>query len=233
MKLLLQIKMNKALYLRDPEGTELGKKIIKQSIQMIFENGFESFTFKKLAEYIGTTEAGVYRYFENKHKLLVYLNAWYWTWLEYQIIFHTNNITDPKIKLKKVIMLLASKVEDDKLTSYVDESLLHQIVIAEGSKVYLTKQVSEDNKLHFFKPYKDLCTVIGDIILECNPNYKYPKSLASTIFEMAHFQNFFKNYLPSLTDFGKSKEEADVVAFMTHLVFSNIKQEIEDNVQIG
>jgi len=224
MKLQVQIKMNEALFIRNPEQSDLGKNIIQHSIQLIYKNGFEAFTFKKLAEDIGTTEAGIYRYYENKHKLLVYLTAWYWGWLEFQINYHTNNITAPIVKLKRVIKLLATTVEDDELTGHVNEGLLHQIVISEGSKAYLTKQVGEDNKLHFFKPYKDLCAVIGDIILECNPKYKYPKSLASTIVEMAHFQNFFMHNLPSLTDFGKSKEEAEIISFLNDLVFSSLKK---------
>lgn len=224
MKLQLQIKMNEALYIRDPESSELGKSILKHSIRLIHKLGFEVFTFKKLAEDIGTTEAGIYRYFENKHKLLVYLTAWYWGWLEFQVSFQTNNIKDPAVRLKKVIKLLATAVEDDEQTSYIDESLLHRICIAEGSKAYLTKQVSEDNKQQFFKPYKDLCAVVGNIILECNPKYKYPKSLASTIIEMAHFQNFFMNNLPSLTDFGKKKEEKEIIAFLNDLVFSALKK---------
>jgi AcrR family transcriptional regulator len=224
MKLQLQIKMNEALFLRNPESSELGKNILKHSGQLIYKSGFEAFTFKKLAEDIGTTEAGIYRYFENKHKLLVYLTAWYWGWLEFQISFHTNNIKDPVIKLKRVIKLLATAVEDDEQTSYINESLLHQIIIAEGSKAYLTKQVGEDNKQQFFKPYKDLCAVIGDIVIECSPKYKYPKSLASTIIEMAHFQNFFMNNLPSLTDFGKTKEESEIIAFLNDLVFTSLKK---------
>jgi AcrR family transcriptional regulator len=222
MKLQLHIKMNEALFLRNPESSELGKNILKHSILLIHKNGFEVFTFKKLAEDIGTTEASVYRYFENKHKLLVYLTAWYWGWLEFQLGYHTNNITNPTDKLKKVIDLLASAVKDDEQTSYLNESLLHQIIIAEGSKAYLTKQVGEDNKQHFFKPYKDLCAVIGAIISEANPRYKYPKSLASTIIEMAHFQNFFMNNLPSLTDFGQTKKESEIISFLNHLVFSSI-----------
>lgn len=216
--------MNEALFLRNPENSDLGRKIIQHSIQLIYKNGFEVFTFKKLAVDIGTTEAGIYRYFENKHKLLVYITACYWRWLEFQISYHTNNIIDPTVKLNRVIKLLATTVEDDKLTSYVDESLLHQIVISEGSKAYLTKQVGEDNKQQFFKPYKDLCAVIGNIILECAPKYKYPKSLASTIIEMAHFQNFFMNNLPSLTDFGESKDETAIISFLNDLVFSSIKK---------
>jgi AcrR family transcriptional regulator len=192
---------------------------------MIHDQGFEAFTFKKLAEVISTTEAGVYRYFENKHRLLIYIAAWYWTWLEYQVTYRTNNISDPVIKLKMIIQLLATTVEDDLSTSYVDESLLHQIIITEGSKTYLTKRVTEDNKDRLFKPYKDLCAHIASIILECNPAYAYPKSLASTIIEMAHFQNFFMNNLPSLTDFGQDKDGNRLIGFLEDLVFTSIGPE--------
>lgn len=224
MELQLQIKMNEKLFLRNPEQSELGKKIIQHSIQLIHKTGFEAFNFKKLAEDIGTTEAGIYRYFENKHRLLIYIVAWYWVWVEYRISFQTNNINDPVKKLKRIIQLLATTVEDDIKTSHVNENILHQIIIAEGSKVYLTRHVSEDNRDQLFKPYKDLCAKIGDVILECNPKYKYPKSLTSTIIEIAHFQNFFMNNLPSLTDFGKEKDELKIVAFLEDLVFSSIRK---------
>lgn len=222
MEIQLQIKMNDKLFIRNPEHTELGRKIILHSIDLIHKNGFELFTFKKLAKEIGTTEAGIYRYFENKHRLLTYIVAWYWSWLDYRVTFYTTNIKDAKAKLKKVIRLLATKVKDDVQTSYADESILHQIIIEEGSKAYLTKHVTEDNKYQLFKPYKDLCAKIGNIILECNPLYKYPRSLSSTIIEMAHFQNFFMYNLPSLTDFGKEKDEAKIVNFLEDLVFSSI-----------
>ncbi len=224
MNVHLQIKMNEKLFLRDPEQSELGNKIIQESIRLIHQIGFEAFTFKKLAIDIGSTEAGIYRYFENKHRLLIYLTAWYWSWLEYQVTYRTNNIQDPMLKLKIVIKLLATTVENDTSTRHVDESILHQIIITEGSKAYLTKRVSEDNKDRLFKPYKDLCARIGNMILECSPNYPYPKSLASTIIEMAHFQNFFMNHLPSLTDFTENKDEAEIVRFLEDLVFSSLKR---------
>ncbi len=224
MEVQLQIKMNEKLFIRNPEQTELGRKIVQHGIQLIHEIGFESFTFKKLAEDIGTTEAGIYRYFENKHRLLIYITAWYWGWLQYRVLFTTNNIKDPAVKLRKVIHLLATTVEDDDSTLHINEDLLHQILRAEGSKAYLTKHVTEDNKEQLFKPYKDLCAVIADIILECKPKYKFPRSLASTIIEMAHFQNFFMNNLPSLTDFGKTKDESKVVSFLEDLVFSSIRK---------
>jgi AcrR family transcriptional regulator len=223
MKHTLQLKMNESLFIRDPELSELGKKIIKYSVQLISKHGFESFTFKKLAESIGTTEAGVYRYFENKHRLLVYLISWYWGWLEFQIVFQINNIDDSEKKLKKIISLLSKNIEDDKSTDHVNESLLYQIVISEGAKAYLTNHVKQDNKQQFFKPYKDLCKLIGDIILEHNPKYKYSRSLASTIIEMAHLQNFFMQHLPSLTDFATTKSEDDIISFLNDLVFSSIQ----------
>lgn len=223
MELELHIIMNEKLFLKNPAQTELGRNIISYGIQLIHKLGFESFTFKKLAEEIGTTEAGIYRYFENKHRFLIYITAWYWSWLEYQVVASTANIEDPVLKLKTVIQLLATTVENDIKTSYVDEHILHEIVIAEGSKAYLTKHVTADNKDQLFKPYKELCARISDIILSCNPQYKFPKSLASTIIEMAHFQNFFMNYLPSLTDFGRDiKDESKIVAFLEELVFSNL-----------
>jgi len=224
MEVQVQIKMNEKLFLRNPEETDLGRKIIQYGIQLIHEIGFELFNFKKLAERIGTTEAGVYRYFENKHRLLIFITAYYWSWLQYRVIFETNNIDSPEIKLKKVITLLAKTVEDDHKTLYVDESILHQIIIAESSKTYLTKNVNEDNKELFFKPYKDLCSVIANIISIYNPKYKYPRSLATTIIEMAQFQIFFMNNLPSLTDFSKTKSESNVVSFLEDLVFSAIRK---------
>ena len=224
MEIQLQIKMNEKLFVRDPEQTELGRKIIEQSIHLLHKSGFEAFTFKKLAEEISTTEAGIYRYFENKHRLLLYLAAWYWNWLQFRVSFMINNIQDPELKLKKIISLLASRVEDDEKTVHIRENLLHQIIIAEAPKAYLTKHVTDDNKEQFFRPYKDLCAVLASIIKECNPKYKFPRSLASTIIEMAHFQNFFMHNLPSLTDFGKEKDDRMIVSFLEEVVFRTLSK---------
>src|SRR5690349_13984295 len=88
---ILTFKLSENLFIRDPQETELGRNIIQKSIKMIDKLGFEDFTFRKLALAINSTEASVYRYFDNKHKLLIYLIDWYWTWLEYQIDFQINN----------------------------------------------------------------------------------------------------------------------------------------------
>ena len=44
----IKISLNENLYLRDPQETDLGKRIIQHSILLIDEVGFESFNFKKL-----------------------------------------------------------------------------------------------------------------------------------------------------------------------------------------
>lgn len=225
MELEFHIKMNENLYLRDPQETDLGKTILHHSVEQIHEMGFENFTFKKLAEAAGTTEASVYRYFENKHKMLVYIAAWYWNWLHYQINFATNNITEPSAKLRRVIQLLASPVKSKDASSYINKGHLHKVMVDHGLKAYLTKQVTEDNKQQLFKPYKDLCSHIGSIILECNGRYKYPRSLASTLVEMAHLQSFFKDNLPSLTDFGGSQSEEHVIQYLNDMAESCIKYE--------
>lgn len=219
MELFLHAKMNEHLYVRDPEQSDLGRRIIKESIHIINKLGFEDFTFKKLAVEIKTTEASIYRYFENKHRLLMYIVTWYWQWMEYQVVFNTNNINNPKDKLDIVIQVLTFNFED-KIDSYshINKNDLQQIVITESSKVYLTKNVSDDNKVQLFKPYKDLCGRIAAIISECNPAFEYPRSLASTLIEMSHFQVFFKTFLPSLTDFGKVEGTQPVAGFLKKLV---------------
>lgn len=220
MELQLQIKMNPALYLRDPESSELGKKIITAGIRMIKELGFEDFTFKKLAADIGTTEASVYRYFENKHRLLTYITTWFWTWMEYQVLFHTNNLRTPKEKIDVVINLMALQNTDAMPLPGIDKKTLHSIAIAEGDKAFLTHHVAADNAAQMFKPYKDLCHRIAEIFLAYKPGYPYPHSLASTLAETAHHQYYFKDNLPRLTDFGGQKDTKSLISFLTHLVFS-------------
>ena len=91
----LKIDINDKIYLKDPESSDLGKRIIEHSINLIDDIGFDSFTFKKLGAIIGSNESSIYRYFESKHKLLLYLTSWYWGWLEYQLVFSTTNMSNP------------------------------------------------------------------------------------------------------------------------------------------
>ncbi|TAG38625.1 MAG: TetR/AcrR family transcriptional regulator, partial [Cytophagia bacterium] len=46
---IVKINIPEKIYTRDPEQTNLGRKIIGHSIRLIDELGFEGFTYKKLA----------------------------------------------------------------------------------------------------------------------------------------------------------------------------------------
>src|SRR3970282_1519551 len=127
----LKIQVNEKIYVKDPETSPLGKKIVEQSILLIDEIGFDNFTFKKLGGKIGSNESSIYRYFENKHKLLVYLSSWYWSWMEYKLFFATTNIEDAFDKLKKAITVVTEKIEDDSSTEHITEAILKKIIIEE------------------------------------------------------------------------------------------------------
>jgi AcrR family transcriptional regulator len=215
----ITFKVNDKIYLRDPESTELGRKIIKNAIDLISSLGFEAFTFKKLAVEINTTEATIYRYFENKHRLLLYILNWYWSYLEFLLEFKLQGITDNKQKLTTIIQLLTHELPESSGQLDYNKKYLHQIVITESSKVYLVKEVNEINRNHVFKPYKDLCAKIADVISAYNPKYKYPKTLSSTLVETSHFQQYFGNYLPNLTDNGNRNDEEFVAHFLDNLLF--------------
>ena len=196
----LRLQLNTNLYLRDPQDTELGRKIIKQSIEMIEEMGLEKFTFKKLSIAIDSTEASIYRYFENKHRLLVYLIAWYWNWIEYRIQFETNNVQDPHEKLATALRLVTEKNEQDNMFPSIDEVALQRIVINESDKTYLNKEVDEINKEGVFLGYKSLCKRIADIVKEIYPDYPYAHALIRNALQAAHQQVFFAEHLHRLTE---------------------------------
>ena len=215
----ITFKLNPHLYLRDPQRTYLGQKIIKTSVELIDKLGFEQFTFKKLAEEINSTEASIYRYFENKHRLLLYLIGWYWNWLEYRIDIFTSTLSDPEEKIAASIKVLAEEKKYDASFEFINEVALHRIVVAELDKTYLTKQVDSDNKEGLFGGFKSLCKKISQWINEVNPSYQFSNSLVSTILLTANQQVFFGEHLPSLTNIGKEENRFDKLeGFLKSLV---------------
>jgi AcrR family transcriptional regulator len=214
MSIEIKISLNNGLYLKEPQDSKLGRNIIKHSILMIDKFGFESFTFKKLAEEINSTEASIYRYFENKHLLLLFLVNWYWEWVSYLIGINTINVEDPKKKLKIIIHSFVYASKENPSVTYVNESKLHRIVISEGNKTYHTKEVDNENSKGFFKSYKDLAESVSNVISEINPVFKYPFSLATNLFEMSNNHIFFAKHLPRLTDISVEKNEVDEVESM-------------------
>jgi AcrR family transcriptional regulator len=208
----IKIKVNEKLFLKDPETSILGNKIIQESIILIDEIGFDNFTFRKLGKRIGSNESSIYRYFENKHKLLVYLSSWYWSRMEYRLVLATSNYSNPLEKLKKAISIVAEKVEDDEKTIYINESILSKIIIAEFTKTFHTKEIDQENKEGFYYIYKRLINRLTAIIKEVNSEYLYPNSLASSIVEGALHQHFLKEHMQSITDCNETISPIDFYA---------------------
>ena len=211
--------LNDHLYVRDPQATELGLRIVAESIRLIDQIGFEQFTFKKLAAAISSTEAGIYRYFENKHRLLVYLVSWHWAGLRYQIRYHTHNVADARQRLRLALGVMCRAQPSAPDTSGLDEAALRRIVIAEASKSYLTKEVDTDNKAGFFREYKLLAAEVVAMVAEISPTYAYPHALVSTLLESARKQFFFAEHLPSLTD-AVLATGPQVLPFLEQLAFA-------------
>lgn len=219
----LAFKLNEHLFLRDPQHTNLGQNIISKSVELIDKLGFEQFTFKKLAEEIDSTEASIYRYFENKHRLLLYLVSWYWSWIEYRIDICTNSSQTALEKLKTSLRVISEKKDYDPTFAFVDESALHRIVVSELDKTYLTKWVDKDNQEGLFGGFKSLCKKIAKLVSEVDPKYPYPNSLISTTLLAAKQQLFFAIHLPSLTNLGKDDNPYDMVyQFLEKLVLDTL-----------
>lgn len=212
--------INPGLYSKNPNSSELGRKIVSASIELIYELGFEAFTFKKLGKHIGSNESSIYRYFDSKHMLLLYLICWYWSWVEYKLAFAISNVDSPKVKLEEAIKILTKEVIVDNSFSYINEVVLHKIIIAESSKAYHTKEVDTENKKGYFKAYKRIVQRVSDLVIENNSKFEFPHMLISTVIEGAHKQRFFSEHLPSLTDTKKGSDS--IVNFYTDLIFKVI-----------
>ncbi len=216
----LKIGVNEDLYVKDPESSALGKKIVEKSIVLIDEIGFDSFTFKKLGAVIGSNESSIYRYFENKHKLLLYLTSWYWAWKEYQLVFSTNNIENAEQALETAINVLTRRIKKDSHTSHIDEVLLNKVVVNEYSKSYLTKEVDKEYKDGYFEVYNRLILRLKKMILAVNGKYPFAAALASTVVEGGLHQHFLRDHFPTLTDCNEKLSPAE---YFNYLVLSTLK----------
>ena len=211
----VKIAINPQLYLKDPESSELGINIVHNGIDLIKEIGFEEFTFRKLGLQIHSPEASIYRYFESKHKFLLYLNAWYWGWMEYQLLLAISNVSSADKRLEKSVFLMTEGVQNDPNFQGID------IVVAEASKSFLNKQVDQANQDGAYLSYKQFVAKVANIIKEINPQYKYPIMLVTTVIEGAHQQRFFAEHLPRLTN--KQNKPHYLSKFYMDLVFKTIK----------
>lgn len=223
MSATLRIQVPEGLYLRNPSETALGRKIVAEGIALIDEIGFERLTFKKLAARINSTEASIYRYFSSKHQFLKYLVSWYWNWLAYLIEYRINNVSDRRRRLEIAIGVLTECDGDDPASSDIDESVLHRIVMAEGARVYLTKQDQEQGATAGTDGYHELCALLMGLCREINPKYRYLLPLVTTLIGAVHKQVLFAE---DSSQRGKKANEAgrkEIQRFLSHLVLTSLE----------
>ena len=222
-KLLSNFKISvpEKIFIKDPETSILGKKIIEHSILLINDIGFDNFNFKKLGIIIGSNESSIYRYFESKHKLLLYLTSWYWAWIEYQLVFETNNLSNDQEKLFKAIEIVTRSIREDSTYSHINEVILNKIIINENSKSFLTKEVDQENKAGYFEIYKGIVHRLKEMIVAVKPDYAFASSLASTLIDASLHQHFLKDHFSSITDCNTSD---DPTKFLSDLTINTLKK---------
>jgi len=198
--LVADINMPPGLALKDPIESKLGRSIITNSILLMDEIGFEAFTFKKLAIKMGSNETSLYRYFENKHLLLLYLVVWYWNWVAFLIDYNTKNIEDPNRRLDVIIDNFVDASKENPCVEFINEKILHKLIVAESSKAYHTKKIDDENKNGYYLSYKKLIQKVADVVLEIDIDFPYPHSFAVTLFEKANNEIYYAEHLPQLSD---------------------------------
>lgn len=98
-----------------------------------------------------------------------------------------------------------------------DPARLRELVIDEGSKSFMHKNVDSDNELKLFKPYKDLCAHIAGEVKACSPRLKHARSFATTLVEMAHSLEFAMAHLPALTELSAKRDRKHLALFMVDM----------------
>lgn len=196
----IQIELHDGLYIKDPLSSNLGKQIIKEAILLFNRVGYDSFNFKLLSQSVGSPEASIYRYFENKYKLLSCLVSWYWDYMHYMVLLDTRNIDDPRVCLQKALYSINFNLHTSEVPDYIDQEVLHKVVVAYSTKVYHHAQVDRLKKEGFYLNYIKVIKRFADFIAACNAEYQYPLALATNLIEMAMTSEYFLEHFPELID---------------------------------
>jgi AcrR family transcriptional regulator len=213
----VRIVVDNRLYLRDPQETELGRRLLSVAVEMMNEMGLETFTFSKLARACNSTEASVYRYFHNKHELLGYLVAWYWAWLDYKISYRTHNISESTQRLELILQVLAGNTDTGAMTPWMNEKLLQRLVVSESGKLQLA---GEHTAARAYSHQEVFTRRIADFITSANPLYLYPKAMASLLIQQAHQQRWYAEHFPQLTEvrLGDETNSQPLIGLLNHIL---------------
>jgi hypothetical protein len=149
------------LYLKFPHETKYGNRLLSHTVELMAPTGFEAFTFRKLDIEMKSAEASIFRCFENKHQLLVFLSCWYWEWVHYLVHIHTLKIKSPEEQLRRTIHQLLQSSEQSNLTEYINENLLHKLLVGKVVKAIHYHDVYDENRQGMFKSRKELVDKIA------------------------------------------------------------------------
>ncbi len=215
------------LYVRDPQTTDLGKKMLQESVVLIDETGFEEFGIDKLARHLEVEEDEIYQYFESKHQIFVFLLNWYWEKTIVLIDSNTAQIHDPIQKLKKIIDLLVQGANYGPFADFIDDARLQNIVIRESAKGYRRDALGKEHQGDLFFSFEDLCSKITPTLLEINARFPYPRTLASTLIETANNTLYFAHHNPKLLDLQPSRGRMvndQVIEMVEYLIFNILNE---------
>ena len=212
----IHLRPDPALSLKDPETSELGRSILADGLVLMNELGLEAFTFKKLAAHIGSTEVSLYKYFPNKHRLLQYYFQLYWLWLRRVCGRHAEKARDPREALDHVVEAICGVWPKGLPPMQIDPGALRLLLINEGMKSYLHKNVDDDNARRLFMPYKELSAFVAELMVACRKDVPMPRSFATTVIETAHSLPFAMEHLPSLTELSSRKDLKQLAAHLLH-----------------
>lgn len=201
----VHLRPDDALFLKDPESSELGRSMLSEGLVLMNTLGLESFTFRKLAARMGSTEVSLYKYFPNKQRLLQYYYQLYWLWLRQLCGRHAEMARDPREALTAAMEAICGVWPKELPPLQLDPWELRRLVIDEGMKSYMHKHVDEDNAHRLFAPYKSLSAFLAELLVACRKDVPLPRSFATTMIEMAHSLPFAMDHLPSLTELSARK----------------------------
>lgn len=220
----IHVQPHASLHLRDPDASPTGRRILKEGLELMTDIGLEAFTFRKLADKAGCTEVTVYNYFANKQRLLQYFFQVYWLWL---LANTGERITGEgaRQRLSITIRTLCGIWPKGTLAAQLDPDTLRDLVILEGSKSFLHKNVDADNALKLFKPYKDLCAQVATALQACAPDVPQPRSFATMLLEMSHSLDFAMRHLPALTELSNGQDRKQLAAFLDELTHRYLQHE--------
>lgn len=215
----VKISISNHLYLKNPESSDLGRKIVEQSVEMIEDIGFDEFTFRKLGVKIGSNESSIYRYFESKQKLLLYLSSLFWGFKELKMHYDSHNISNKKEKLEILINVILEDLEVNEMYDFFNVKKLQNIMISDFSKLYFTKNVNQINNDGNYLMYKRVVLMLKDAINDYNPDYLFPRSLANFVIEGVLHQSYINNHFKKITDISDSSQQNK---FIKDLIFKTL-----------